>query len=207
MQNNVNQPPQVICFSRGQKVPNDYKVINVTSHSKEVWSRKFSPFFLGPITVDPAGGAPIQSKNMENAWQYLKVYADQVDPNTNEINDNWYEWAQKGFSNPSAVRFPKGKGARPLFSLWKGEKLSYVEARKKVYAPLYAECVENYAANELAILRRMYEAGEKLALFDFDGYAHYKHNLSLKDVLHNEKKKMGHSFVIMGLIIGDRFWE
>lgn len=50
----------------------------------------------------------------------------------------------------------------------------------------------------------MYEAGEKLALFDFDGYSIED---SLKDVLHNEKKKMGHSFILIGLITGDRFWE
>ncbi len=66
----------------------------------------------------------------------------------------------------------------------------------------------------------MYEAGEKLALFDFDGdsifdtalsrsdgYSIFDHGLSLKDVLHNEKKKMGHSFILIGLITGDRFWE
>ena len=63
----------------------------------------------------------------------------------------------------------------------------------------------------------MYEAGEKLALFDFDGYSifdtalsrsdGYNHGLNLKDVLHNEKKKMGHSFILIGLITGDRFWE
>lgn len=68
------------------------------------------------------------------------MYEDHYDPNTNEINDNWYEWAQKGFSNSSAVRFPKGKGASPLFSLWKGEKLGYVEARKKIYAPFIRCC-------------------------------------------------------------------
>lgn len=59
---------------------------------------------------------------------------------TPTIIDSWYEWSQNGFNNLNAVRFPKGKGAKPLFSLWHGEKLNYIEARKKIYAPFIRCC-------------------------------------------------------------------
>lgn len=204
--------PQVICYSRGDKIPEGYKIINTTSHSKEQWSKNLSPFYLGPITVNPTGNEEIHVNKFENAWQYLKVYEDQYDVESDTIKPNWFEWANDGFRNKQAVRFPRGKGAKPLFSINNGQKMGYIEARLKIYAPLYEDCVRRYAANEYAILKRMCEDGEKLALFDFDGYAHYSKNLSLEDVMYNEKKKMGHSFVLMSMMEYDLYgrdkpWE
>lgn len=203
----MNHIPNLICYGRGDKVPDGYRIINTTSHSKEQWSKHLSPFHLGPITVNPTGECDLQANKFENAWQYLKVYADHYDADTNTIKQSWTDWSNEGFRNPAAVRFPRGKGAKPLFSLWKGEKMGYIEARTRIYAPLYAECVLKHAANEFAILKRLYDSGEKLALFDFDGYAHYNAGLSLTDVLYNEKKKMGHSFVLMGMLTENLFWE
>jgi hypothetical protein len=34
-----------------------------------------------------------------------------------------------------------GRGAKPEYSLWDGERLDYIEARKRIYAPLYARAV------------------------------------------------------------------
>ena len=53
----------------------------------------------------------------------------------------------------------------------------------------------------------MYDCGKKIALFDFDGYGYELADLNLEDVIYNTKRKMGHSFVLMGMITGNRFWD
>jgi hypothetical protein len=45
-----------------------------------------------------------------------------------------------------------------------------------------------------------------IALWDFDGYDFYLHG-RLSDVIYNEKLKMGHAFVLTGLLTGNKFWE
>ncbi len=61
-------------------------------------------------------------------------------------------------------------GAKPEFSLWNGEKLDYVAARKRIYAPLYAAAVVRteafYRLWQLARIER------ELCLWDYDGYDH-----------------------------------
>ena len=118
----------------------NYLVVNCTSRSKEEKWRQFSPFFLGPVQV-PIGGAGLthESKTHENAWQYAKVYKEYTDKKTGDPTPKYLRWAKDGWDNPKAVRFPKGKGARPEYSLWGEEHLGYVEARKKIYAPTYAK--------------------------------------------------------------------
>ena len=182
---------------REKSRPADAIVVNVTSKSKEDWSQKFSPFLLGPVDVMPFD-TKIEAKNMENAWQFLKVY-----PN-HEDKEKYLKWAHEGFASKKAFRFPMGKGKKPLYSLWKGQKLGYLEARKKIYAPLYAECVERYAGDSLEYLRDLYEKGKTIVLLDFDGYSKYS---NLKEVLNNPRRKMGHAFVIAMMILNERHWE
>ena len=120
---------QIIIYGRGDKVPSDYFKINVTSKSKELWSRNFSPFYLGPVKIKPYMDQTYECKIFENAWQYLKRYSSQ-----NE--SEWLEWAKNGWKLDKARRFPMGRGAKPLFAYWKGRELGYIEARFKIYGKL-----------------------------------------------------------------------
>ena len=190
--------PQIILYSRGDRVPNDYLKINSTSKSKEEWSRQFSPFYLGPVEVTPMG--PCVSQNMENAWQYSKRYKGQS-------IDEWAAWADIGFSQTKAVRFPMGRGAKPMFSYWQGEELSYIAARFKIYGPLYEWCILNHAYDSFLRLKKLVDDGTKIAIFDYDGYFYQGEDMSLDDVIYNPKRKMGHSFILMGMLQNDRFWE
>lgn len=70
-------------------------IINTTSRSTD-WGQEFSPFFLGPI--DLYGG--YVSQNMENAWQYSKVYQEHVDQDNNPTLAYWI-WASNGWKNKS----------------------------------------------------------------------------------------------------------
>lgn len=174
---------------------NSYKVkhvINTTSKSKN-WSQKLSPFFLGPVSLYDNHVA----QNVENAWQFSKVYEVHTDQN-NEPTNEYYDWAKKGWSETFAHRYPMGKGQIPLYSLWKGQKLDYIEARKQIYAPVYAKAVVKTDAFQK--LLDLHLSGDSYVLLDFDGYDYLKENKSLKQVSNDPSKKMGHAFVLAMLL-------
>lgn len=163
-----------------------------------------SPFNLGPIPLYDGHVA----LNMENAWQYSKVYAEHADADGNPTEAYW-TWARAGWANPRAVRFPMGRGAKPLYSLWKGKRLGYIEARKEIYAPLYANAVAKTTA--FKELKKLYDncvaTGKPLGLVDFDGWDHVGQGIPLADVINYPKPKMGHAFVLAGLLEGIHFWS
>lgn len=91
-----------------------------------------------------------------------------------------------------------GKEAKPLYSYWDGQTYTYTEARSKIYIPLYAEAVKKTSA--FAQLKKLYETGEDLYLWDFDGYNHKALGLSFDEVINDPNRKMGHAFVLAMLL-------
>jgi len=138
---------------------------------------------------------------MENAWQFAKVYAVHLDRD-DQPTDAYWEWAQAGWANQRAERYPMGKGAVPRYSLWDGEHLDYIEARKKIYGPLYIQAVQRTAGWQH--LLELYESSTELYLRDWDGWSMERHNMAtLTDVLNNPFRKMGHAFVLKMLLESD----
>ena len=178
----------------GPRDARDPKAINTTSSSRE-WSRGLSPFFLGPVAL--YGGNTAQ--NMENAWQYSKVYPEHADKDGNPTED-YFAWAKAGWADTQAQRYPMGKGRKPLYSFWDGEKLSYVEARKKIYIPLYSRAVVNEPA--FKVLKVKYETEKSIILWDYDGYDHRKLGMTYEDVVNSDTRKCGHAFVLAMLLEG-----
>lgn len=172
--------------------------INTTSRSTN-WSRGLSPFFLGPVSLYGLYVA----RNVENAWQFAKVYPAHA--RDGEPTQAYFEWANKGWKNSYAHRYPMGKGAKPLYSYWNGQKLSYVEARKRIYAPLYAQAVEKSEAWQQ--LKDEYEQKGELWLWDFDGYDHRQLGMTYEEVLNHPTKKMGHAFVLAMMLENQRVWQ
>lgn len=166
--------------------------VDTTSRSG-LWSG-LSPFLLGPCDLHDGR----TSQTHENAWQYAKVYQIHTDENGEPTPEYW-KWAEAGWANPKAVRYPMGRGAIPLYSLWKGHKLGYVEARKAIYAPLFRTAVENTDAYKA--LRELYNTEELIVLRDYDGYDYS--NTTLTAVLNNPRRKMGHSFVLAMMLTND----
>jgi hypothetical protein len=177
------------------RIPEFETPIDTTSRSRN-WSRGLSPFFLGPVPLY-AGAVVPTATNVENAWQYSKVYLGDV-TKEGDPAEPYFEWAKEGWSDPRAQRYPKGKGSRPEYTWWAGEKLGYIEARKKVYIPLYAHAVAPTGA--FAQLLALYRSGTPLVLWDFDGYDHHALGMTLKDVVNDPKRKMGHAFVLAILL-------
>lgn len=187
----MNPPVIVINYREVKNYPNHH-VVNTTSRSTD-WGRNLSPFLLGPVTLYDGHIA----QNVENAWQFSKVYEKHTDTIDNPTQA-YYDWAQQGWNDTYAHRYPMGKGAVPLYSLWKGNKLSYLEARREIYAPVYAKAVIQTDAFQK--LLNLYQSGEPFVLVDFDAYDYLKANMSLDNVLDNPHKKAGHAFILAMLL-------
>lgn len=180
------------------KTPDDAVIINTTSRSNN-WSSGLSPFFLGPVKLY---GNYI-SKNVENAWQYSKVYEYYLQDD-GTVGDRYFNWAQEGWNKVKADRYPMGKGVLPLFSYWDGDQLSYTEARKKIYIPLYSGIVRQSAA--FTKLKEIYsdclKNNQSLYLVDFDAHNLAAGTFNYWDLWNNPKIKVGHAYVLAMMLEG-----
>lgn len=168
-------------------------VVNTTSRSTG-FGKRFSPFLLGPAKLYGV----FKAQNVENAWQYCKVYEEMVDESNNPTQKYW-DWATKGWSDSYAHRYPMGKGAIPLYSFWDGKKLSYIEARKKIYIPVYSNAVKKYASRQLEYITKESKKRD-VYLQDFDGYNFRKLQMTYDEVINCEHWKMGHAFVLAMMV-------
>ncbi len=180
-------------FKFEKNIPSGSIVIDTTSSSGEF--RELSPFVL---SAPPA-------RRFENLWQYSKVYKKQIMSIDGYPDASWYKWRDAGYANDRAVRYPMGKGAIPEYSLWDEEKLDYIKARKKIYAPEYAKNVVK--TDSYMRLHTIYSLSPKeLILLDYDAYDHQALGMSLRDVINNPNKKCGHAFVLM-MMLTDELYE
>jgi hypothetical protein len=186
---------KVISLFEKETDPNGVYV-NTTSKATEDWQRDLSPFYLGPC---PMYGC-YMSQLMENAWQYSKVYTKHVEDLLKPSPEYW-EWARAGWASKRPERYPMGKGVKPLYSLWDGQRLTYVQARKKIYIPLYSKAVIQTKGFEKLI--ELVNQDRDVYLKDYDAYDHLKLGMTLSQVMNNPDKKMGHAFVLMMLLTDD----
>jgi hypothetical protein len=192
----------IVVGPRDKDIPKNVEVISTVSKSKSSFWRQLSPFLLGPCKL---WGGHV-SRNMENGWQYSKVYSEFEDGGLGHPTKRWLVWAKEGWDCQRAIRYPMGKGVSPEYSWWDGKSYDYVQARAKIYIPLYARAVAKTEA--FSELRRMYKEHDEIWLWDFDGYDRRKFGMSLIDVLTCTNKKMGHAFVLaMMLKWGKNFWR
>ena len=193
---------EVYVLNRFKAIPYTGVVFDTTSQGPYP---DLSPFNLGPVqTYEPS----ISAANLENLWQYCKVYPQHtyqpqdftkwLDNMAWEPADSYYRWRDDGWRRQRADRYPMGKGVKPLYSLWRGTKLGYIDARKKIYAPLYAGLVLH--APTYRYIYDYYQKGHNIILLDYDAYDYVGMGMTLKDVANNPKRKMGHAFVIAMLL-------
>ena len=175
-------------LNKFQHNPYDGTEIDTTSNSGLF--RWLSPFLL------PAPPA----KNLENLWQFSKVYPSQVYA-SGEPTSEWGKWREQGWQDSRAHRYPMGKRAIPLYSYWQGKHLDYITARKQIYATEYASNVVK--TDSFKRLYALVNNGIELSLRDYDGYDFQSLNMSIKDVINNPKRKMGHAFVLAMILEGE----
>ena len=226
----------------------EYVVVDVTSRvvrDKKMMSehptihKDFSPFYMGPVVTSDGLTAHI----FEHYWQASKVFPCHVDY-MGDIKNEYWQWRKEWFdktkvTDKTASRRPHTllgyKDKDCLYSLYYNgtnwERLSYVEARKKMYITEYAKLVVN--SDSYKWLKKLYEEGKKIALVDFDGFNYYsevaKEKLynhyiakckkngivptktlsdfagikNMKDAINCEFTPVGHSFIIKMLLEGD----
>jgi hypothetical protein len=182
----------IMIYIIGPKDPKRTDAINTTSRSP-IWSKGLSPFFLGPVKLY----GNYVAKNVENGWQFVKTYLQFTDIFEDPTPD-YFKWAETGWNDTRAHRYPMGKGARPLYSYWDGNKLSYIEARKQIYIPLYSEAVQKSEAWKLLV--EHYKNNKDIWLWDFDGYDHISLGMTMDEVINCPTRKMGHAFVLKMLL-------
>ena len=187
----------IYILNKWQKNPYPHAVeVDVTSKGG---FKDLSPFFLGPLK-DPLTGQTC--KKMENYWQFSKVYEEHFDPKTNSPTPDYWVWREAGFNSNRAQRYPMGKGRKPVGSLFfNGELLCYIDARKKLYIPAYT-AVAKYTHSYKLLYDWIYIEKRDIVLRDFDGYDYLNDGMTLKDVVNNHKKSMGHAFVLYGMLTG-----
>lgn len=181
------------------KISPDMMVINTTSRST-TWTKNLSPFFCGPVDLYDG----YKSYNVENAWQYSKCYGhlDHIDDDGNPTQ-NYFKWAENGWNKITADRYPMGKGIRPQYSFWDGQKLSYIEARKKIYIPLYSQAVKKtFAFKKLKQEYEKLDKNEVLYLLDFDAHNLSPYSINYDSLWDNDYIKVGHAYVLAMLLEG-----
>lgn len=175
----------IVGYKESQPTSSDPWFVNTTSMNAQ-WKHMLSPFFLGPCKLYNE----FTSHNVENAWQYAKVYPGFG--NDSGPFPEYFKWAKDGWNNTKAVRYPMGKGAKPLYSWWDGKALNYIDARKEIYVPLYKKALEECEGVDK--LLELYRTYGRLTLWDFDGYN--AGSSTLDEVLNDPSRTMGHAFLI-----------
>lgn len=169
-----------------------YRNINCCSSGKAFSC--LSPMKLGPIKEKG-----LVSENLENFWQFSKVWKEDLDEEGN-IKDEFYKRRKKAFSDKKATRHVPGKkGQYCEFVLWGEERLDFYEAKKKIYCKLY----EKYATKTSAFkeLLGMIEEGYNIQILGYDGR-------DIKDIstfpyekeLRNKEYIFGHEIVLAYLL-------
>lgn len=169
------------------------RAINVTSSSK-TWAKELSPFFVGPVNLYRG----YVSRNFENLYQFAKVYPEHVGVLGLPTEDYW-AWAEDGWKDEWAHRYPMGKGKKPKYLYWDGKMLGYVQGRRQVYIPLYFNAVR-FSDAYGKLVREYHEQDKDLILFDYDAYDHRALGFSWEDAMNCETRKFGHGMVLGAMI-------
>jgi hypothetical protein len=194
-----------------------YMSINVCSGATG-WTKGLSPMILGPVTheeVDEKGVLLPVATCVENYWQSLKLFQCDLDSAGN-ILPSYFQRKRDILSNHKGVRHPLPKAASKvaknsnspnkslcLFSYVNGERLSYLEARKQIYCPLYAYMAEKSEA--YAKLFSLHQEGYNLLILDYDGYP--VDSTTLDFAFKDESRPFGHGAVLYCMLTGQRIWE
>lgn len=165
-----------------KKYPNAI-LADVTSSTPNDGLRKLSPFY-------PHGGIPVPFSDgytatcVEAIWQGLKVF-EGCDIDVSLFKND----TMKGLKR-TVRRFGKPLGHRK--GVHGTELLSYIEARKQIYIPIYRWVLENKVANIIDKLREASKSGKTIVLLDYD---------TNSDV-ENAKKPLSHASLIKAYVEG-----
>ncbi len=136
-----------------------WAIIDVTSKSSDETWRKFSPFYpIGGLHV-PGQPAGTTSASVEGAWQGLKVFEGEgVDVE---------KMAVRTLKNLKRSSKAKGRG-RVLGHAFQNDIIGYIEARRRIYLPLYDQVLTRLAPELDALRALAMEHGGRIVLIDYE---------------------------------------
>jgi len=194
-------------------------------------ARQLSPFFVGPIhlalpPVDGSGEAEVDVTCIENYWQASKVWPGELATDDKEAalrhwlhgsprevdtreglpSAAWFERRRKYWADPEPHRRIK-RGTKknnddPLHCWWLGKAYPYVEARCRMYIPMYADLVARTPAYRA--LKAEVDAGQDVLLIGYDGYPTPK---PLVEYLRDPAVRFGHELVLAAMLRDEAPWE
>jgi hypothetical protein len=177
--------------------------------------KNLSPMRLGPFyyKTEWEGATPsetIKAENLENFWQFSKVWEGEDDTETNKPIDLFFErrksgWEQvKGQRHVKKGKNPNGNRNIPLYSWWKGQKLLYQQAREAIYCPLYAAIVKETSAYKK--IDKLLEEGYNVQIIGFDGYDYESQNKTLAECFQDQTRPFGHELVLCAMLGEGAVW-
>lgn len=194
-----------------------YDRYNVCKNTKY---QDLSPMILGPVyTGTPQSETrELYAYNIEDGWQCSKVWRFHEEQGM----QYWKEWSRRGRFSREARRHripakPNQGGHAtnkniPLYSLYEGQKMSYLEARKKMYMPWYEELVVH--TNAYKDLLNKHLSGVNLLLLEYDGLHRDKAEdnvdlteQKLKELIDDESRPFGHGLVLAAMLLGYPVWR
>lgn len=119
---------------------------------------------------------------------YGKVFPDLDHLQSSKLTKKWYEFRKYGYAKKLGDRHPRGtkstevafvdakghnhyKYYKPAFSIYDigscEQQFDYIEARKKIYAPAYAELVKD--TSSFRELQKLVAQGHAIQILDLDG--------------------------------------
>ena len=159
-------------------------------------------------------------------WEHPK----EVHVDDGKVLPAYWKWREKGMNNHYAVRYPNGYHGRHqcLYSLWprndgsgEFEKLSYIEARKKIYCGEYVRFAPQTA--HFRKLQAMLAGGTNLQIIEVDG-PDFRLNFPpydqlseqnpgllitagiIKMLVNDSRKPFGHGYVVAALLLNGAEW-
>jgi hypothetical protein len=196
---------QVICsplkmMKPPEDIPGFLKVFPNFKHQNRkdgYGCKNLSPKAMGPI-VHSQPGLPI-ALNLENFWQFSKVFPDEVDEKGN-IKDIFFTRQKEAFQDPIPYRHkPNATGNIPLYSVFirkSGEIVTYkyVEARQ-----FYCNYYERFAkaSSEFSYLQDLLSKGYNLQICGYDAY---KVTIPLEKHYLDSSKPFGHEMVLYTML-------
>jgi len=197
--------------------------------------KELSPMLLGPVIID----GKIFAKNIEDGWQGSKVWSahmtnghfdpskdtfwvsgnKKINPDSDDWIPEWEKWSQyirmSGFGKRRHFKIDKSQTNPnvPLFQYFRGERLSYVEGRKKMYVRWYYELVQKTEA--FLYLKERFEAGTSLNFLEFDGTPRDSAEIlpeelsekKLREMINDANVVFGHGFVLAAALLRCKPWE
>ena len=156
---------------------------------KDLWL--LSPFSVVEGGVAVPGLDGVRSQTVENAWQFLKVWPDEGGWQKSE--------AMEAFRSSCAIRFPRGRGKKATGSYWGKDDsvISYVEARRRIYAPCYLEMLER--DDRTALVERLRSAAleQPIYVWDLDSYDVARYGMSdISEAIEYEPRPFAHAFIV-----------